>query len=83
MSTSLLLIGNIGGTEVLLLSLIPLLLLFGLIRRLFRSSKPAVVMHQASATISVADELRKLQVLREQGVLTEAEFTEQKRRLLH
>jgi hypothetical protein len=33
--------------------------------------------------ISVADELRKLADLRAQGVLTEAEFTEQKRRLLN
>jgi len=81
MLLTLFLIGNIGSTELVLLLLLPLLLLLVLIRRLFRSSKPTVIV-QSSASPSVADELRKLQELREQGVLTAAEFEEQKRRLL-
>ena len=36
----------------------------------------------APAGFSVADELGKLAALRDRGVLTEAEFTQQKRRLL-
>lgn len=74
-------IGNFGGTEVLLVSFILLLLFFALIRRLLRS-KPTVVIHQTNPNRSVADELRKLQELREQGVLTLDEFEQQKKRAL-
>jgi len=47
---------------------------------LVRPKKPPVIIHQNNG--SVADELQKLQALYAQGVLTEAEFQAQKRRLL-
>ncbi len=78
----LLFLGNIGGTEVLLLLVLFSLSLIFVIRRLFRS-KPTVIINQSQPTSSVADELRKLQHLREQGVLTTQEFDKQKARLLH
>ena len=37
---------------------------------------------QVAATVSVADELQKLVVLRDQGVLTEEEFSQQKAKVL-
>jgi len=50
-----------------------------LIHKAARSDTPA---EPAPATSSFADELRKLDDLRREGVLTEGEFQEQKRRLL-
>lgn len=51
--------------------------------RLLRPAKQKVVVQSPGPPLSVADELLKLQQLREQGVLTSAEFEEQKRRLLY
>jgi hypothetical protein len=83
MSTSLLLfLGDLGGSEVMLISLIPALLIIAVLWRIFRPSKPTVIVQQSSTAHSVADELNKLQMLREQGVLTEEEFRAQKERLL-
>lgn len=77
----LLFLGDLGGAEVMLLSLIIFGLPFALIVWwLVRPKKPPVIIHQNGG--SVADELQKLQTLCTQGVLTEAEFQAQKRRLL-
>ena len=46
------------------------------------SAPPPPLSPPVAATGSVADELQKLVALREQGVLTEDEFTELKKRLL-
>ncbi|WP_375434945.1 SHOCT domain-containing protein [uncultured Hymenobacter sp.] len=59
-----------------------LTLISAAIWRLLRPAKQTVVVQQPSSPMSVADELFKLQRLLEQGVLTAAEFEEQKRRLL-
>ncbi|QNE42347.1 SHOCT domain-containing protein (plasmid) [Hymenobacter sp. NBH84] len=78
----LLFLGDLGGAEVMLLSLIVFGLPFALLFWwLVRPKKPPVHVHQNGG--SVADELQKLQTLHAQGVLTEAEFQTQKRRLLH
>ncbi|WP_139921902.1 SHOCT domain-containing protein [Hymenobacter sp. DG01] len=77
-----LLIGAIGGAEVLIIMCLLLILILSGIWRLLRPAKPTVIVQQPGAPVSVADELRKLQQLREQGVLSEQEFEEQKRRLL-
>lgn len=78
--TLFLILGYIGGSTLLLIMLIvfglPLFLIILVVWRWFRPRKPAL------APVSVADELVKLQQLREQDVLTEQEFEEQKRRLL-
>lgn len=82
MLISLFLIGNIGSTEILLLLLLPVVLVLALLWRLFRPAKPAVVVHQNAPSASVADELLKLQQLRDAGTITPAEFERQKARLL-
>jgi hypothetical protein len=78
----LLFMGDIGGAELLIIMSLLLLLILAGIWRLLRPSKPTVVVQQTTSPLSVADELSKLQQLREQGVLTAQEFEEQKRRLL-
>ncbi|WP_045689433.1 SHOCT domain-containing protein [Hymenobacter sp. AT01-02] len=80
--TLLLFLGDIGGTELLIILLLLLALILSAIWRLLRPAKPTVIVQQPSPPMSVADELLKLQQLREQGVLTTQEFEEQKRRLL-
>lgn len=45
-------------------------------------SRPVVVHHPVSPRPSVADELQKLQALRDGGTITAAEFDQQKARLL-
>lgn len=82
MLISLFLIGSIGTTEILLLLLLPVVLLLALLRRLLRPSTPAVVVHQNAPFRSVADELQKLQQLRDAGTITLAEFDQQKAKLL-
>jgi hypothetical protein len=81
-STLFLFLGDIGGAELLLLTLLLLVLILASIWRLLRPFKPTVIVQQPAPTLSVADELHKLQQLREQGVLTVPEFEEQKQRLL-
>ena len=77
----LLFLGDLGGAEVMLLSLLVFGVPFALLLWwLVRPKKPPVSLHQNGS--SVADELQKLQTLYAQGVLTEAEFQAQKRRLL-
>lgn len=77
----LLFLSDLSGAEAMLLSL----LVFGapfvlIVWWLMRPKKPQVSLHQHGG--SVANELQKLQALYAQGVLTEAEFQTQKRRLL-
>lgn len=83
LATLLLFLGDIGGTEILLIMGLLLLLILAAIWRLLRPTKQTVVVQPPGPPFSVADELLKLQQLREQGVLTSAEFEEQKKRLLH
>ncbi|MDF7810911.1 SHOCT domain-containing protein [Hymenobacter sp. YC55] len=78
----LLLIGNVGAAELLIIMGLLLTLILAAIWRLLRPAKQTVVVQQPSASVSVANELLKLQQLLQQGVLTPAEFEEQKRRLL-
>jgi hypothetical protein len=73
---------NIGGPEILIILGLLLVLILAAIWRLLRPAKHTVVVQSPSLPLSVADELLKLQQLREQAVLTTAEFEEQKRRLL-
>lgn len=73
---------DIGGGELLLLTLLPLVVLLVVLWRLLRPSKPAVIVQQNTSSISVADELRKLQALRDAGTITAAEFEQQKAKLL-
>jgi hypothetical protein len=83
LATLLLFLGDIGGAEMLLILGLLLALILAAIWRLLRPAKQTVVVQSPGPPLSVADELLKLQQLREQGVLTSAEFEEQKRRLLH
>lgn len=76
MPITLLFMDNLGGSEVLFLAFLPLVALLLLVW-LLRRPKPT-----GASVTHVADELQKLHQLREQGVLSEAEFEEQKRRLL-
>jgi hypothetical protein len=78
----LLLMGNIGTTELFVIMGLFLMLILAAIWRLLRPAKQTVVIQPPSSPASVADELHKLQQLRQQGVLTADEFEEQKRRLL-
>ncbi|MBC6606961.1 SHOCT domain-containing protein [Hymenobacter sp. BT188] len=80
LQSPLLFLGDIGGTEVMLISMLSVLLFILVLWRIFRPSKPVVVQHQS--TSSVADELLKLQALRKEGALTEQEFEAQKQRLM-
>jgi hypothetical protein len=113
MRPTLLFIGDIGGSELLLLFLlvIPLGLIFHFLPSILARRRPdfwiifainllagwsiigwivalvlalrsEVLMVGATAPPSVADELMKLQSLRATGVLTEAEFEQQKQQLL-
>jgi phage shock protein C len=43
---------------------------------------PTFIIHQKDTTMNLADELQKLQTLRDQGTLTEEEFTKAKRFVL-
>ncbi|RPD45835.1 hypothetical protein DNI29_16940 [Hymenobacter sediminis] len=80
--TLLLLMGGIGGTKLLIIMCLLLVLVLAGIWRLLRPAKPTVIVQQPSGPVSVADELLKLQQLHQQGVLSTTEFEEQKRRLL-
>ncbi|WP_210116345.1 SHOCT domain-containing protein [Hymenobacter fodinae] len=82
LSTLLLLMGNIGGAELLIITVLLLALILAGIWRLLRPAKHTVIVQQPSAPVSLADELLKLQQLYEQGVLTAQEFEEQKKRVL-
>ena len=53
-----------------------------LIRRADEMEKPAINVLSNNSVISVADELGKLVNLRDSGVLTHEEFSEQKSRIL-
>lgn len=76
-----------GGLELLLILfvfvILPILIVTGIlfaIRFIIRSAKEKP--KQETGSEEVADELKKLAELHEQGVLTDEEFNEQKKKLL-
>ena len=81
----LLFLADLGGSELLLLLLlavVPLLLIIGLLLlwRLLRPRRSAGSVPPGS--LFVADELRKLEELRDRGAITPTEFDAQKLKLL-
>ena len=75
---------GIGPLE-LIIALVVTLAVIGLIKAVLRGAvKDVLRSHTAAATTaSPADELAKLQTLRQSGVLTDTEFESQKRAVLN
>ena len=66
---------NLGGGEIVLLLLIPILAIVGIIAIIRSIAK-------RSRNNKILEQLEKLSSLKEKGMLTEQEFAEQKRKLL-
>ena len=73
--------GNLGFQELLLIFIViglPVALIIFLVKLFSKPNKPT----KTSSNISLADELEKLNSLKEKGVITQEEFDNKKSKLL-